>query len=107
MLTVTPLSGAKPLKPKKKKSGNNWKKSGGMYNRCMSRKKTFHQLQILKRISSEKVEKAIAQINEALKDKKASSEVKKKLKYAAKNWPVNLSKYEKQERDTSRTQQLF
>lgn len=48
-------------------------------------------------ISAEKVEKAIAQINEALKNKEVGAEVKKKLEYAAKHWPVNLSKYKEKE----------
>jgi transposase len=50
------------------------------------------------KIDAEKVEKAIKQINEALKDKPVSKQVKQKLNYAKNNWPANLKKYEQQEK---------
>src|SRR3954470_20190049 len=50
------------------------------------------------KIDAEKVEQTIEKINEALKDKPVSKEVKQKLSYAKKNWPANLSKYEQQEK---------
>jgi hypothetical protein len=50
------------------------------------------------KIDADKVEQTIEQINEALKDKPASKEVKQKLTYAKKNWPANLKKYESQEK---------
>ncbi|CAA9497021.1 MAG: Transposase, IS4 family [uncultured Segetibacter sp.] len=50
------------------------------------------------KIDAEKVEQAIEKINEALKDKPVSKEVKQKLSYAKKNWPANLRKYEEQEK---------
>ena len=49
-------------------------------------------------IDADKVEKAIEQINEALKDKPVSKSVKQKLNYAKNNWSVNLKKYEQQEK---------
>jgi transposase len=49
-------------------------------------------------IDAEKVEQTIEKINEALKDKDIDSKIKQKLSYAKKNWPVNLRKYEKQEK---------
>jgi transposase len=48
-------------------------------------------------ISAEKVEEAIRQINQKLKDKEIDREVKKKLDYVAKHWPENLRKYESQQ----------
>ncbi len=39
-------------------------------------------------------QQTVDQINEALKDKPVSSQVKQKLTYAKKNWPSNLKKYE-------------
>jgi transposase len=51
-----------------------------------------------KNIDAQKVEQTIQQINEAIKDKPADPKVKQKLKYAQKNWPVNLKKYEEQEK---------
>jgi transposase len=50
------------------------------------------------KIDAEKVEQTIEKINEALKDKPVSKEVKQKLSYAKKNWPANLRKYEQQEK---------
>jgi len=50
------------------------------------------------KIDAEKVEQTIEQINEALKDKPVSNQVKQKLNYAKKNWPSNLKKYERQEK---------
>jgi hypothetical protein len=50
------------------------------------------------KIDAQKVEQTIKQINEALKGKEVESKVKQKLNYAKKNWPVNLKKYEEQER---------
>ena len=50
------------------------------------------------KIDADKVEQTIAQINEALKDKPVSKEVKQKLNYAKKNWPSNLKKYAAQEK---------
>ena len=50
------------------------------------------------KIDAQKVEQTIEKINEALKDKPVSKEVKQKLSYAGKNWPANLKKYEQQEK---------
>jgi transposase len=50
------------------------------------------------KIDAQKVEQTIEKINEALKDKAVSKEVKQKLNYAKKNWPANLRKYEEQEK---------
>jgi transposase len=49
------------------------------------------------KIDTEKVQQTIDKINEALKDKPVDKQVKQKLSYAAKNWPANLNKYERQE----------
>ena len=49
-------------------------------------------------IDAEKVKDTIHQINEALKDKPVSKKVAQKLKYAEKNWPSNLERYEQQEK---------
>lgn len=49
------------------------------------------------KIDSEKVNQTISAINEALKDKPASKEVRQKLNYGAKHWPAALDKYEAQE----------
>jgi hypothetical protein len=46
----------------------------------------------------QKVADTITKINEALKDKPVSKKVTQKLKYAAKNWPENLEKYDQQEK---------
>jgi len=48
-------------------------------------------------ITPEKVDQAISQINEALKDKKISKKVRQKLKYASKNWPSKLKEYQEKE----------
>ncbi len=48
------------------------------------------------KIDAGKIEQTIEQINEALKDKPVSKEVKQKLNYAKKNWSSNLKKYESQ-----------
>lgn len=50
------------------------------------------------KIDAGKIEQTIEQINEALKDKPVSKEVKQKLNYAKKNWSSNLKKYESQEK---------
>ena len=49
------------------------------------------------KIDPEKVEQTIATINEALKDKEISKEVKQKLNYAKKNWPTKLQEYKVRE----------
>jgi transposase len=49
-------------------------------------------------IDAQKVADTIAKINEALQDKPVSKKVRQKLKYAAKNWPDNLEKYDNQEK---------
>lgn len=51
-----------------------------------------------KKIDAEKVSATIAKINEALKDKKISSEVKKKLEVANEKWAADMQKYEQQEK---------
>ena len=48
-------------------------------------------------IDAQKVERTIDGINEALKDKEVSKQVKQKLNYAKTNWPSNLKKYEEQQ----------
>lgn len=50
------------------------------------------------KIDKEKVSATIEKINNALKDKKVSGEVRQKLNYARKNWPAALDKYEQQEK---------
>jgi hypothetical protein len=50
------------------------------------------------KIDAAKVEQTIEQINEALKGKPVSNQVKQKLTYAKKHWPANLKKYESQEK---------
>ena len=50
------------------------------------------------KIDAEKVEKTIQKIDEALKDKPVSKQIKQKLNYAKKNWPNNLKKYAEQEK---------
>ncbi len=49
-------------------------------------------------IDSEKVNQTIATINDAIKDKPVSSKVRQKLRYAQKNWPAALDKYEAHEK---------
>ncbi len=48
-------------------------------------------------ISSEKVRTTIDQINERLQDEEIDPKVKQKLRYAKKQWPDSLERYEKQE----------
>ncbi len=50
------------------------------------------------RIDQESVLKTIESIDKALKGKQVDKKVKQKLKYARKNWPENLKKYEQQEK---------
>ena len=50
------------------------------------------------KIDSEKVNQTIESINVVLKDKAVTKEVRQKLNYAKKNWPVALDKYEQQEK---------
>ena len=50
------------------------------------------------KIDADKVEKTIEQINEALKDKPVSKQVKQKLNYAKNNWSSDLKKYAEQEK---------
>ncbi len=50
------------------------------------------------KIDSKKVADTITKINEALKDKPVSKKVHQKLKYAAKNWPDILDRYDNQEK---------
>jgi len=50
------------------------------------------------KIDAEKVEQTIQKIDEALKDKPVSKQIKQKLNYAKKNWPNNLKKYAGQEK---------
>jgi len=50
------------------------------------------------KIDAEKVTATIEKINEALKDKPVSKQVKQKLNYAKKNWPSALDKYAAQEK---------
>lgn len=50
------------------------------------------------KIDADKVAQTIQKINEAIKDKPVDPRVKQKLKYAQKNWPANLKKYEEQEK---------
>lgn len=47
---------------------------------------------------AQKVKEAIEQISESIKDKQTSNELKQKLNYAKKNWPVALKRYEQQEK---------
>jgi hypothetical protein len=51
-----------------------------------------------KTIDADKVAETIEQINEALKDKPVSKQLKQKLNYAKKNWPSSLNKYKHQEK---------
>ena len=46
---------------------------------------------------AKEVEKAIAQIDEALSKKKLDPKVRQKLNYAKKHWPSNVRKYEQQD----------
>lgn len=49
-------------------------------------------------IDAQKVSDTIMKINDALRDKPVSKKVSQKLKYAEKNWPKNLEKYDQQEK---------
>ncbi len=49
-------------------------------------------------INAEKVKQTIEKIDKALADKPVDKKVKQKLNYAKKNWPQNLDKYDKQEK---------
>ncbi|QQS39717.1 MAG: IS1182 family transposase [Acidobacteriota bacterium] len=46
----------------------------------------------------EAVERAIEEINEALKDKETDPKTRQKLRYAKKNWPKKLAEYEEKEK---------
>ncbi len=48
-------------------------------------------------LDAEQVKQTIATINEAIKDKPIDKKVKQKLNYAKRNWPQNMTKYEKDE----------
>jgi transposase len=50
------------------------------------------------KIDSEKVERTIDAINEAIKDKEVKKDIKQKLNYAKRKWPASLKKYDEQER---------
>jgi radical SAM protein with 4Fe4S-binding SPASM domain len=50
------------------------------------------------KIDSRKVTETIEKINEALRDKAASSKIRQKLNYARRHWPEALDKYERQEK---------
>lgn len=49
-------------------------------------------------IAPEAVKQAIEKIDHALKDKEVDKKVSQKVKYAKKNWPENLKRYEDQEK---------
>lgn len=51
-----------------------------------------------KKIEKEKVKQTISNINEALKDKPADRKITQKLKYAEKNFPAAIDRYEAQEK---------
>lgn len=51
-----------------------------------------------KKITSEKVSQTVDAINEALKDKDVSKQVRQKLNYAKNRWPAALDRYEEQEK---------
>jgi transposase len=51
-----------------------------------------------KKIDKETVRATVEKINAALRDKPVSSQVRQKLNYARKHWPVILDKYEQQEK---------
>lgn len=50
------------------------------------------------KITPEKMNETIDNINAALKDKEVAKGVKQKLNYAKKHWPATLEKYERQEK---------
>lgn len=49
-------------------------------------------------VTKEKVEEVIEKIDKALEHKDVPQEVKQKIRYAKKNWPSNLDRYEDQEK---------
>ena len=51
-----------------------------------------------KKITKESIDKAVEQINVALKDKDIDAKVRQKLNYAKKHWSQALDKYEQQEK---------
>ncbi len=53
---------------------------------------------VFEKLDAQKVNQTIDRINEVLKDKPVAKKIKQKLRYAKKNWPKNLDKYEEQER---------
>lgn len=58
-------------------------------------------------IDAQKVNDTISKINEALKDKPISRQVKQKLAYAGKHWPAALDKYEQQEKIIGTTRSSY
>lgn len=59
------------------------------------------------KIDAQKVNDTISKINEALKDKPISRQVKQKLAYAGKHWPAALDKYEQQEKIIGTTRSSY
>jgi transposase len=53
---------------------------------------------VFEKIDAQQVQQTIARIDEALQGKEVSQKVKQKLRYAKKEWPENLKKYEAQEK---------
>jgi len=53
-------------------------------------------------IEPEKVRQTIEKIDQALKDKDVDKKVRQKVRYAKKNWPENLKRYEDQEKTMGR-----
>jgi hypothetical protein len=53
---------------------------------------------VFEKIDAEKVEQTIAKIDAVLAGKEVSKKVEQKIKYAKKNWPDNLRRYEAQEK---------
>lgn len=51
-----------------------------------------------KAIDPNEVSQTIDKINEALQEKKIDKKIKQKLNYAKKNWPKNIAKYNRQEK---------
>jgi transposase len=49
-------------------------------------------------LDAEAVERAVREINEALRDKPVRQKVKQKLAYAKKNWPKKLAEYDEKEK---------
>jgi hypothetical protein len=49
-------------------------------------------------IDPEAVERTIAEINDALKEKEIGPKIRQKLRYAEKNWPDKLAEYDERER---------